>query len=267
MSLSRLALRIAAVEALRTDPVLAPLHGGRVYDSRMGEFDVSEPSPVLVVYTDDDAGPAFSANNGGVPFEQSCELVVEIGARMIEVYGEEATLQTPTTDRRLDALIDFIEARVATILTVGEGAFPAAIRQCTSRFTATSSKRYRDEELGERLAVRELTLTARMNAEDTETIDDGGTYVHLPDPLRAVCRLTTEGSDMAAVCTLLNSAMEPGADASGLLAGVDMTFVPSEDIGIEAMAPGEFGAAVEAGDYDAPDGSGTQFGATAAPET
>lgn len=262
MSLSRMALRFAAIEAIKNDPVLSPLHGGRVYDSRMGDFSVTEPAPVIVVYTDDDQGGAFHANNGGPPFETGCDLCIEVGARMVTGTGEDLTLITPPTDRRLELLLDMIESRIVWLMGIGDSDWSQAVRDTTRRMSAIKSTRYRDEEMGERLALREIVLTAQLQPEDYEPATDGGAYADMPDPLRTVCRMAPEGSDFKAVCDLVEAGLAPGVFDRTPMDGVDFTFVPADPDMLGDLTPAEFEQNVEAGEYG-PDGTDTQFGATA----
>src|SRR3954462_1828117 len=80
-ALARTALRLAGMAALNADPVIADLVGGRVFDSRIESLAETEPVPVITVLTEEMQGDAWSANNGGAPFNDHCELVLEIAAR------------------------------------------------------------------------------------------------------------------------------------------------------------------------------------------
>ena len=80
-ALARTALRLAGIEALLNDGIIAALCETRVYDSRIAELTETKPVPVIVVLTEEMEGEAFSANNGGPPFDDHCELLLEIAMR------------------------------------------------------------------------------------------------------------------------------------------------------------------------------------------
>ena len=156
--------------------------------------------------------------------------------------------------------------RAAFALTVGDGDLPAAVRKAAKRFVSASSKRFRDEEAGERLAVRELTLAAELHPEDDRPATDDGLYPLMPDPLRTICRLAPEGSDSEALCQRLNAGLALGADGSPTFDFTDFVFVPLTET-IEAGTPEEFKSAVEDGEFNEDDGDGTQYEAQADTES
>ena len=67
MSLARTALRLAAIAALETHPVIAARCPGRIFDSRVGDFNHREPVPVIIVTTEELHGEPFNPQNGGEP--------------------------------------------------------------------------------------------------------------------------------------------------------------------------------------------------------
>lgn len=243
MSLARTALRLAAVEALSADPVIALICAGRIHDTRITALDVNEARPVITVYTEDDQGQGFSANNGGEPFDRTCQLVVEItmtakeeavddeGGPLLDVDGMPVppTLYNPPTDRELEAAIELLEHRVVEALTVGETSASRLVRQITRRISRVESRRHSTDETGERLANRLITLSAEMKvAEVNASVPATGLYAALPDPLRAVCRGMPAGGSAELVCQLLAGLLPASAEIP--FHGVDLTLHPRQEL-------------------------------------
>jgi hypothetical protein len=228
VSLARTALRLAAVEALNSDPVIAALCDGRVYDSRVTDFDHTERVPVIIVTTDDDQGEAYSANNGGEPFDLTVDLVLEIAmmATAIDDAGDAVGLGSPATDRELEAVLDLLEERAVTILTVPETAAARLVRAVTRRVTRKKSSRFATDETGEKLAIRLTTLSVALKGDDYVTVPTGP-FAALPDPLRTVCAAMPAGSSALATCQLLAAAMPvPDTPADAAFKGINLILQP-----------------------------------------
>ncbi|SEQ48690.1 hypothetical protein SAMN05216548_10519 [Faunimonas pinastri] len=226
MSLARTALRLAVIEALKSDPVIADLCGDRIDDSRIPDLDHQEPVPVIIVTTEDDAGEAFSANNGGVPFDRRCDLVLEIAMQSLAVNdeGQPVGIAAPVTDRELEAHLDLLEHRAIEIITVGETAEAALVRKVARRFNTVKSARYATDETGERLAIRLITLGTVMTAYEPDPFATG-TYAALPDPLRIVCLAMPAGSSGELLCQMIDARM-PGSTLACSSVGIDLTIAP-----------------------------------------
>jgi predicted nucleic acid-binding protein len=206
MSLARTALRLAAVEALTTDAVIAALCDKRVYDSRLTDFDREEPVPVLIVTTDDDQGEAYS-QNGGPPFDTTVELSIEIAMKAVAVDDQNQVvgIGSPATDRELEASLDLLEERAVAVLATN-----ALVRKVTRRVTRKKSVRFVTDDVGEKLAVRFVTLTAALKGEERHALDlPTGPFARLPDPLRTVCVAMPEGSSARATCQMIFDALPP----------------------------------------------------------
>lgn len=227
MSLARTALRLAAVEALKVDPVIAALCAGRIYDSRIGDFSHREPVPVIILRTEDDQGGAFSRQNGGAPFDRTCDLTIEVAMQALAVDQDGAVLGigTPATDRELEAVLDLIEERAVEVLTVGDSAMARLVRQVTRRVTRVGSTRFATDDTGERLAIRLVSLAAELKGEDRDiTVAPAGPFAKLPDPLRTVCAALPAGSSGAVVCQMIVDALP--AETLTPFAGADLTLQP-----------------------------------------
>ena len=173
-ALARTALRLAAVRAFGADPVIAGLCGGaddppklRIFDSRIEDFDASEPVPLIIVLTEEMEGDAWSANNGGPPFDDHCDLVLEIAARAVEQEPDaDAYLWTPETNAELEAVLDALEERAVHALTVADTPQSRLVRQAvTKRISKQKSMRYVSADSAAKAAMRQLTLTAQLKGD------------------------------------------------------------------------------------------------------
>lgn len=213
MSLARTALRLASIEALKASPVIAALCQDRVYDSLIEEFDSSDPVPLIVVLTEEDGGKAFSANNGGPPFSETCDMVLEIAVRQIVLDPadpDEARIATPETDRELDAAIDLIEWAAVEAVSIADTPQSRLVRQAvTRRLLKFNSVRFTSDATGVKLAVREVRLTFELKGEDRVNPLDiaTGPFATLPDPLRTVAAAMPSGSSAAKTCLMIADAI------------------------------------------------------------
>jgi hypothetical protein len=260
-SLARTAFRLAAIEAMNADPTIAMLCPRRIFDSRIGELGSAEPVPVIVVLTEDAGGKAWSANNGGPPFDDICQLSIEISIRVLAEApdGEEGVLLVET-DREAEARLDLLEHRAVEAITVADTPQSRLVRQkVTRRVTSYSSVRFASDETGIKLAVRIVNLTVELKGDDRHdaTVVLTGPYAALPEPLRSVAIAMPAGSSAKATCDQLAALI--AAVPTVPFGGMDITIAP--------------GLAVGAGTAPAPPGPGENgptygnFGATAEPAT
>lgn len=208
MSLARTALRLAAVAALNADPVIAALCAGRVFDSRIDELDAKEPVPLIVVYTEDDSGRAYSVNNGGPPFDHACDLVLEISLRVTVASadgGDAVDIAMPETDREAEASLDLLEEAAVVAVTVAETPQAALIRSAvTRRTTEFKSIRFASSDTGAKMAMRLITLTTHLKGDQPDPLDPPtGPMAALPEPLRSVALSLDPSSSGYATCTAL----------------------------------------------------------------
>ncbi|HYD05899.1 MAG TPA: hypothetical protein VEC60_09240 [Reyranella sp.] len=254
--LARTALRLAGIAALNADPVIARLCAGRVYDSRIEPFDEQEPVPTIIVLTEDMQGEAWSENNGGAPFDDRVELVLDIAMTAIatvpaedggtvELYGPVATA------REMEAILDLIEESAVDALSVGDSPASLLLRRAViRRIDSLKSARFVDAETGVKLAVRQVSLSVALKGDDQGDATEAptGDFKNLPRPLRLVCEAMPEGSSAAGVCTLLNAALE--RPEALLFGGIDATYAPAQDLDPDAapIPPGEAGSGDTFGD-------------------
>lgn len=231
-ALLRFCLRVAAVEILRADPVIAAATSGRVYDSKMGDIDPGQPLPAIIVHSEGMHGTAFSANNGGPPFNAQSELVFEITHIAKAEQNDEPGLFLPETDRELEAAIELLEWRISDALAFAETPLALAVRRLVlKRIREVSSERFSSDDVGVRLATRFVTLTVEFH--DEESIawhpDDElptGDFASLPDPLRSIAPLFPAGSSARETFLLVANRL-PAPAAGDEFTGADITVTPT----------------------------------------
>jgi len=167
MSLSRLAMRIAAARALNG----ATLAEGRVFDSMIDPMALTREEngqPAIVVFTDDHVSEPQGRDlyNG----EQTCDLIVEIViASQASAPGEDGGAQVsvtiPHTDEGMEMVLDLIEAQVVRTLTGEVNDWAGVWMALVPRIIARVSKRGAAVENGARFAARQLVLSCDLTAD------------------------------------------------------------------------------------------------------
>lgn len=212
MSLARTALRLAVIEALISHPVIADQCAGRVYDSRVGDFDNREPVPVIIVTTEELSGDPANVQNGGAPWLDACDLVLEIAMTQVFDVDGEPHLGRPETDRELEAALDLIEECADWMITLGRPTprnRPTAAGQIltgavTRRVSKRTSSRFSSDDTGEKLAIHLLTFRVELKGEDIDfRALPTGPFAILPDPLRTVAESLPEGSSGQLTCRMI----------------------------------------------------------------
>lgn len=217
MSLIRAALRFQAVETLNADPVIAAMTQGRVYDSRISAFDHRDPVPTILLTAEETKGEAWSHQNGGAPFELTCDLVLEIAMNavaMVQIPGQDDPVEAigyAATDRELEADLDLLEERAIECLTRGDTPQARLLRTIVKRVPSIATSRFATDQTGEKFAVHLLTLKVVLfTPEDGDPFDvPTGPYALLPDPLRSICAASDPDGSVRATCDLLVSRLAP----------------------------------------------------------
>jgi len=166
MTLTRAALRLATVRALR-DQTMAR----RVLDSEIGApeeiaADSDRPEPLIVVYTDDasyterlgGAGPADLDNFEGAQ-TLFIEMLVTQRMRLEDNNGDEALIQPPT-DRRLELAVDLIERQVKNALMDPANPWAEIWRGFITDIVSLKSQRGAWQRESGRVAGRQLDIQA-----------------------------------------------------------------------------------------------------------
>jgi hypothetical protein len=184
MSLERTALRIGMVMALSNAmqtpfPTVAQ---DRVYDSRIDPFQgltEGDIAPLAIVYTDDDDRESLSGNNGGPPWRQSVNLVIELSMGMVgNLVGEDgnpmlgenntplSTFLPIATEPQLEAMLDLFEEQVERLFRQPPNAWANRLigtpEALVVRVESWSSKRYVEREAQYRFAARQIMLRVML---------------------------------------------------------------------------------------------------------
>lgn len=165
MSLTRLAMRLAASRALR-DTTLAE---GRVFDSAVDPIDqtiAENRQPIIVLTTDEHEATVVGRDL--MTGAQECNLVIEIAiASRVEVpasdgQGGEVTIAIPHTDEGMELTLDMMEHQVLSALTRGDNPWARIWMMLVPRITNRQSRRGASSENGVRFAARQLVLTCDL---------------------------------------------------------------------------------------------------------
>lgn len=185
MSLARIAIRIAAVEALKGRTLV----GERVLDSQIaaleadadGNIQIEEEAPFIAVYTDagstvdEDIADNLLIANG------ETEVVFEIGitAAMMETDPETGTstiagVGIPSTDRNFEWFLDMTARQIADALRDENNAWAGIFRGLYYHVVKIERLRAASEAKGLRLAGQQIRLALHIvddplkNDEDPE---------------------------------------------------------------------------------------------------
>lgn len=226
MSLSRLALRLAAYEALcpfaaLTSNAFPTLAGANVFDSRLTPVSESEGweqflleiegQPIVMVYTEDQKTEPVSGTSFPAQIEM-VDLVVElmIAARAeVEGIAPDGTTKTygslsaPVSDRQTEALLDMLEAQVRYALDPAPTNQPAAPTATLYRGVALElhhvhSVPQRDGSRVSRLAARTVKFDLKVRATIWPASGSG-----FPSPLAAVAAGLDSSSSGGELCAAL----------------------------------------------------------------
>lgn len=240
MSLARTALRLGVIEALRSHLTIEAMCPGRIYDSRIGDFDHREPVPVIIVTTEELAGEPWNEQNGGEPFNDACDLVLEIAMTQLVEDASSAFLLSPETDSEMEASLDLIEECASSILTLGRPtprsprSTPAGkllLQAVTRRVIRRTSSRFSSDQTGEKLAIHLLTFRVELKGEQIDSYAiPPGPFGLLPDPLRTIANAMAEGSSGYLACQLIAERLA--------LTVTPVTTPPSQPVVLPDQMPG-----------------------------
>jgi hypothetical protein len=165
MSLTRLAMRVAAARALQG----RTLAGARVFDSAVDPIDqaIAETrQPLLVLTTDEHElevdGRDLSSGT------HRCELVIEIAiASRVEVpaadsEGGQVSIAIPHTDEGMELTLDIMEHQVVRALNRDDNPWSQVWMKLVPRITRSLSRRGASAENGVRFAARQLVLSCDL---------------------------------------------------------------------------------------------------------
>lgn len=170
--LGRIALRMAAVEALKGNTLVA----GNVLDSEIGALDVTadgdlrtdQEKPFISVYVEGaklDGGADLRALHKSGP----TDLVIEVGitAAMTSTDSETGVstvigLQIPATDAAFEFFLDCTSRQVVNVLTDPRNAWSEIWRGLSSGIRKVERRRTSDATNGVRIAAHQMIITLDM---------------------------------------------------------------------------------------------------------
>lgn len=205
MSLSRLAMRIAAARAVRG----ATLAENRVFDSAIDPIDMTiaeNRAPILIVMTDEHEG--VTTGRDLFQTDASCELVFEAAiASRVEIEGE-VSLTIPHTDEGMELVLDLIEHQVMAALTRERTPWSRIWMKLVPRVKRRLSRRGASAENGLRFAARQIVLSCDLIEAPTDgaPVEAGSTWADVLDvmeedevlaPIADLLRATIEGEPVA----------------------------------------------------------------------
>ena len=232
MSLTRLAMRLAAARAVRNKTMAAD----RVFDSAVDPIDqtIAENRQPLIVVTTDEHELAVTGRDLGSGNHQ-CDLVFEIAiASRVELpaadgQGGQITIAIPHTDEGMELTLDMMEHRIIAALTQDDGAWSGVWMKLVPRVTRRLSRRGASSENGVRFAARQIVLTCDL----VDTPAPGATVVAgsaWGDTLVAM----EADPDLAGIANVLRSEIEgtPLADWRRAAATLGIPLEVSDSIGL-----------------------------------
>ena len=209
MSLTRLAMRLAAARAVR-DRTLA---GARVFDSAVDPIDqtIAETRQPLIVVTTDEHALDITGRDLGSG-DHACDLVFEVAiASRVEVpapdgQGGQITIAIPHTDEGMELTLDIMEHQIIAALTQDDGAWSAAWMKLVPRVTRRLSRRGASAENGVRFAARQIVLTC-----DLVDTPSAGAAIPPGSAWAEVLRLMGADTALTGIADLLRSEIEGAA--------------------------------------------------------
>ena len=235
MSLSRLAMRVAAARAIRG----ATLAENRVYDSAIDPIDqtiVDNRLPIVTVSTEDHDATItgrdlFHANH-------SCRLVIETAVASRVVIEGTSEMAIPHTDEGMEIVLDIMEHQIMAALIRERTPWSRVWMRLVPVVKDITSKRAASSEGGVRYAARQIIITCDLISAPTDggAIVDGSTWadtlaVFEADsqmaPIGQLLRTTITGEPLAEWRRDANRLGVPLAVADAI--GLGPVSLPSDD--------------------------------------
>jgi len=244
MSLSRLALRLAAIEALKPaasvadpDGLFPTLAGLRVFDSRIDAIeslsDDEKGAPIAIVYTETTKSSPYDGSKHR-PDEHFVDLVIEALMAFrseVEVTSPDGTTvsvggyETPITDRESEAILDVHEALIRRVFDRKAAVASASLFfRVAMEVRSIDSEPLRDSDKTTRLAQRTIRFACKVKGEawapPAIAAEPPVGLQRLPEPLQMVALALPDGSAGRAICDKM-AGLIPEAGALISLSGID----------------------------------------------
>jgi hypothetical protein len=171
MSLIRIALRIAAVEALKGRTLV----GENVLDTPNGALDIQadgslrteEDKPFISVYTDQ--GKAEGVTGRSLTENGLCDIIFEIGVSSAMLETDQVTgasvlvgINVPASDRNREFFLDIVQRQICDALTDPANPWSEIYRGLHYRIAKIEFAGARNADDGQRLAGHQMRLTVDL---------------------------------------------------------------------------------------------------------
>jgi hypothetical protein len=221
-AIARTGLRLSAVAALRGVTIC----GDNIFDSRIEAVNFRDELPVagsIAVYTEQDSGDALSQSQGGPPFRQMVELILEIAMQTREIRNDGSfAVRTPAADDELEATLDLIETQAELALFYSMADYSVLYRTISKRALEKTAIRFTDPQAGTKMALRYVTYKTEIDDGLIPVYDSSLTGLSkLPEPFASVAALWADGLPEKEKALALANAL-PGVTPPDFL-GMDTT--------------------------------------------
>lgn len=171
MSLIRIALRIAAVEALKGRTLV----GANVLDSPNGALDIQADGslrtdaekPFIAIFTDQ--GKAENITGRSLTENGACDIIFEMGVSSAMFQTDPVTSETvmiginiPATDSSREFFLDVVQRQIRDALTDPDNAWAEIYRNLHYRVRKIEFAGARNTEDGQKLAGHQMRLTVDL---------------------------------------------------------------------------------------------------------
>lgn len=187
MSLTMMALRIAAVRALKAGGTLV---GDNVLDSQISAIDQTadgqlrsdQQRPFIAVYTDaakaQDVGQTGLRSNGRVDIMFNCGVSVTMAETNKETGETQIVDLFPATDANLEAVLDALDVQISRVLTDPDNAWAQVFGDFVQAYVAKEHVRSSSSTENVRLAAGQTKLTVDVFADPRhgQPLAEGGPW-------------------------------------------------------------------------------------------
>ena len=187
MSLTMMALRIAAVRALKTGGTLV---GDNVLDSQISAIDQTadgrlrsdQQRPFIAVYTDaakaQDLGQTGLRSNGRVEIMFNCGVSVTMAETNKETGETHIVDLFPATDANLEAVLDALDVQISRVLSDPDNPWAQVFGDFVQSYVAKEHVRSSSSAENVRLAAGQTKLTVDVFADPRhgQPLAEGGPW-------------------------------------------------------------------------------------------
>lgn len=187
MSLTMMALRIAAVQALKAGGTLV---GDNVLDSQISAIDQTadgqlrsdQQRPFIAVYTDaakaQDLGQTGLRSNGRVDIMFNCGVSVTMAETNKETGETQIVDLFPATDANLEAVLDALDVQISRVLTDPDNPWAQVFGDFVQTYVAKEHVRSSSSAENVRLAAGQTKLTVDVFADPRhgQPLAEGGPW-------------------------------------------------------------------------------------------